>query len=186
MSGKVREGEIEKVLYCEYYCTVDFDGRQMSLSPSFFLSVRRVLVQSHSATRDTMFHLAFLLSILSGAHCNWEGWWTYDGISGPNYWGVINPAWWLCSHGKLQSPIDIDPSTLVYDKSLLPIAIDKKPVPGGILENTGQSLVFRLNNGAQRGVNGRRRALQQSGGGGGAGQTPVNITGGSLAYRCEN
>jgi len=24
---------------------------------------------------------------------NWHEWWTYDGISGPSYWGVINPAW---------------------------------------------------------------------------------------------
>ena len=35
---------------------------------------------------------------------NWENWWTYDGISGPAYWGLINPAWTMCNKvGKVAS-----------------------------------------------------------------------------------
>ena len=43
------------------------------------------------------------------ASANWDAWWTYDGISGPSYWGVINPAWTLCNKGRFQSPININP-----------------------------------------------------------------------------
>ena len=43
------------------------------------------------------------------AVANWDAWWTYDGISGPSYWGVINPAWTICNKGYFQSPINIDP-----------------------------------------------------------------------------
>ena len=46
---------------------------------------------------------------------NWHEWWTYDGISGPSYWGVINPAWTMCNKGRQQSPVDISPGHLVYD-----------------------------------------------------------------------
>ena len=31
------------------------------------------------------------------ALANWNEWWTYDGISGPAYWGLINPAWTMCN-----------------------------------------------------------------------------------------
>ena len=30
-------------------------------------------------------------------YSNWADWWTYDGISGPAYWGLINPAWTMCN-----------------------------------------------------------------------------------------
>jgi carbonic anhydrase len=47
--------------------------------------------------------LSFLfLLFLSPASANWDAWWTYDGISGPSYWGVINPAWTMCSKGRQQ------------------------------------------------------------------------------------
>ena len=40
---------------------------------------------------------------------HWDSWWTYEGISGPDYWGLINPDWTMCSKGKAQSPVNIDP-----------------------------------------------------------------------------
>ncbi|XP_050521545.1 carbonic anhydrase-related protein 10 isoform X1 [Daktulosphaira vitifoliae] len=78
-----------------------------------------------------------------GVHASWDEWWTYDGISGPKYWGVLNPLWKLCSIGKRQSPIDIDPDKLLYDPFLRNLHIDVDKV-SGIIENTGQSLVFRV------------------------------------------
>nr|XP_053634323.1 carbonic anhydrase-related protein 10-like [Cherax quadricarinatus] len=59
---------------------------------------------------------------------NWEMWWTYDGISGPEFWGVINPAWAMCSEGRRQSPINLDPRTLLHDPNLTPISLDKTQV----------------------------------------------------------
>ena len=93
----------------------------------------------------------------------WAEWWTYSGISGNTYWGVINPAWRICSHGRHQSPIDVQPRNLVRDPTLSSLSVDKLPV-SGVLYNTGQSLVFR----AERGR---------------VSDLPVNITGGPLAYR---
>ncbi|KAL4144005.1 hypothetical protein QTP88_006250 [Uroleucon formosanum] len=61
----------------------------------------------------------------------------------PKYWGVLNPLWKLCSIGKRQSPIDIDPDKLLFDPFLKNLHIDKDKVSGTI-ENTGQSLVFRV------------------------------------------
>ena len=42
---------------------------------------------------------------------SWASWWTYEGISGPSYWGLINPAWTMCNKGRAQSPVNIDPGT---------------------------------------------------------------------------
>jgi len=93
---------------------------------------------------------------------NWNEWWTYDGISGPAYWGLINPAWTMCNKGRRQSPINISPSSLTYDPGLAPLNIDKQLVAGK-LKNTGQSLVFILDNG----------------------QVGVNMTGGPLQYQYQ-
>lgn len=106
--------------------------------------------------------LALVSCCLSSVLGNWENWWTYDGISGPAYWGLINPAWTMCNKGRRQSPVNIDPASLTYDTSLTPVQIDKHMVSGKI-SNTGQSLVFRVEDG----------------------QEPVNLTGGPLAYKYQ-
>nr|KAI8757311.1 carbonic anhydrase-like protein 1 [Biomphalaria glabrata] len=54
----------------------------------------------------------------------WSRWWSYDGISGPNYWGKTNPDWKLCKHGKQQSPINIEPSRLLFDPNLKHLKLD--------------------------------------------------------------
>jgi len=92
---------------------------------------------------------------------NWDDWWTYEGISGPAYWGLINPSWTMCTKGRRQSPIDISPSSLVYDSRLGPVSVSKSEL-SGVLTNTGQSLVLRV-----------------------TGDTPVNITGGPLLYKYQ-
>lgn len=94
---------------------------------------------------------------------NWQEWWTYDGISGPGYWGLMNPQWNMCSKGRRQSPINVEPDKLLFDPYLNPIVIDKHKV-SGILHNTGQSLVFRVDKDSKH---------------------PVNISGGPLAYRYQ-
>ena len=117
-----------------------------------------------------------VLSALSppGCRCDWDEWWTYDGISGPTYWGVINPAWSLCSRGRHQSPVDVDPRRLVYDRTLAPLLVDKRAV-AGVLANTGQSLLFRVADKAGQGDAAMLGRVVR--------ELPVNITGGPLAYR---
>ena len=41
--------------------------------------------------------LAVVCLLAGGVAANWNEWWTYDGISGPAYWGLINPAWTMCN-----------------------------------------------------------------------------------------
>ncbi|XP_069162225.1 putative carbonic anhydrase-like protein 2 [Procambarus clarkii] len=78
-----------------------------------------------------------------GVSWDWQRWWTYDGISGPQFWGLINPEWSLCTNGRRQSPINLDPSLLLYDPNLRPLHIDKHRV-SGVVNNTGHSVVFTV------------------------------------------
>lgn len=104
-----------------------------------------------------------VLFIVNESEASWEEWWTYDGISGPSFWGLINPQWSLCSKGRRQSPINIEPDKLLFDPHLRPVHVDKHKVSGH-LHNTGQFLVFRTDKEAK---------------------VRVNITGGPLAYHYQ-
>ena len=64
--------------------------------------------------------------------------------------------------GKRQSPINIDPGLLQYDPNLQGVSVDKQGVSGRVT-NTGQTLVFRVEEG----------------------QLAINITGGPLAYKYQ-
>ena len=116
-----------------------------------------------------MIHLIIItwlmLNVIDISHANWNEWWTYDGISGPSYWGVINPEWHMCSKGKQQSPVNINPDQLVYDEKLNEqmFRVDKQQISGNLL-NTGQTLIFKIDSDR-------------------AAKMPVNITGGPLSYR---
>lgn len=94
---------------------------------------------------------------------SWDEWWTYDGISGSSFWGLINPEWWLCHKGRRQSPINLEPSTLLFDPNLQPLHLDKHRV-GGVLANSGHSVVFVVDNDTRH---------------------AVNISGGPLSYRYQ-
>ena len=109
-----------------------------------------------------------MLLVSGRCRANWNDWWTYDGISGASYWGYVNPAWSLCSRGRRQSPVDVDPGRLVYDHLLGTVSIDKKGV-AGVLKNTGQSLHFQVE---EDDDDDRARS-----------DNVINITGGPLAYR---
>lgn len=82
-------------------------------------------------------HLALLCE--TGLCSTWSEWWTYDGISGPDFWGLVNPEWNLCSKGRRQSPVNVDPKQLLYDPRLKHIRIDKHKV-SGYLVNTGRDI----------------------------------------------
>jgi len=52
----------------------------------------------------------------------------YPCIVGPDFWGLLSKNWRMCTQGLLQSPIDIQPSQLLYDPHLTPLKIDKHSV----------------------------------------------------------
>ena len=52
-----------------------------------------------------------LISVSAVTGDNWDSWWTYEGISGPEYWGVLNQEWTMCNKGRSQSPVNINPGT---------------------------------------------------------------------------
>uniref|UniRef100_F1LBD3 Carbonic anhydrase-like protein 2 n=1 Tax=Ascaris suum TaxID=6253 RepID=F1LBD3_ASCSU len=54
----------------------------------------------------------------------------------------------MCSKGKMQSPINIDPSTLLYDPNLSPVHVDKSTVASEII-NIGQMPRVRIINSAR-------------------------------------
>nr|KAG5704555.1 hypothetical protein BaRGS_031819 [Batillaria attramentaria] len=64
--------------------------------------------------------------------------------SGPQHWGVINPEWRMCSSGKFQSPIDIQPQQLLYDPNLRRMNRNMPDTVSGTLVNTGNDLTLRV------------------------------------------
>lgn len=112
--------------------------------------------------------LLSLLQIPVISAVSWEEWWTYDGISGPAFWGLINPEWSLCNKGRRQSPVNLEPQRLLFDPNLRSVHIDKHRISGTI-SNTGHSVVFTINN--------------ETAPNSGTVQVPVNLTGGPLSYR---
>ncbi|XP_025836928.1 carbonic anhydrase-related protein 10 [Agrilus planipennis] len=97
------------------------------------------------------------------AAVSWEEWWTYDGISGPAFWGLINPEWSLCNKGRRQSPVNLEPSKLLFDPNLRTLHIDKHRVNGAIM-NTGHSVIFTVDNDTRH---------------------HINVTGGPLSYKYQ-
>lgn len=49
-------------------------------------------------------------------------------VSGPAFWGLINPEWSLCNKGRRQSPVNLEPQRLLFDPNLRPMHIDKHRV----------------------------------------------------------
>ncbi|XP_063366412.1 carbonic anhydrase-related protein 10-like [Cydia amplana] len=111
----------------------------------------------------SLFILTLLCVSVKDISGSWEEWWTYDGISGPGFWGLINPQWSMCNKGRRQSPVNIEPDKLLFDPWLRDIQFDKHKV-SGVLQNTGQSLVFRVEKDSKH---------------------QVNISGGPLSYRYQ-
>ena len=54
--------------------------------------------------------------------------WSCIIISGPDFWGLVNPEWHFCSKGKKQSPVNVNPKHILYDPQLKHVHIDKHRV----------------------------------------------------------
>lgn len=106
---------------------------------------------------------------------NWNTWWTYEGISGHNYW-IINKAWFMCSKGKAQSPIDLDPGKVVFDPTLTSVNVDKAQIKTSVLYNTGQVLALKVPPPSKDRLVSRKIRNSSS-------SLTTSITGGPLSYR---
>nr|XP_027219757.1 carbonic anhydrase-related protein 10-like [Penaeus vannamei] len=84
---------------------------------------------------------------------DWSSWWSYDGISGPGFWGIINRRWRLCSDGRRQSPVDLATAAVVYDHTLSRLDLASHKIDG-TLSNTGFGLRWTANAGQTWGVTG--------------------------------
>ncbi|XP_076070911.1 carbonic anhydrase-related protein 10-like [Mytilus galloprovincialis] len=89
------------------------------------------------------FVLIILLIAITDCSSPWQEWWMYEGVSGPHYWGKINTKWILCSKGKNQSPINIEPKDLLFDPGLKHIKLTGKQINGTLI-NKGTDLTFEL------------------------------------------
>ncbi|GFR61570.1 carbonic anhydrase-related protein 10 [Elysia marginata] len=90
----------------------------------------------------------------------WSQWWSYDGINGPAYWGLVNKEWSVCKYGQHQSPVDINPKFLLYDPNLRPVRTDDHKVDSYIVNN-GHDITIYINE---------------------TGIKPFQFTGGPLSY----
>ncbi|KAK7083392.1 hypothetical protein SK128_022920, partial [Halocaridina rubra] len=77
---------------------------------------------------------------------DWSSWWSYDGISGPGFWGIINRRWRLCSDGRRQSPVDLVTSSIVFDHTLTQLQMTSHKIDGTLV-NTGFGLRWTVGDG---------------------------------------
>ncbi|XP_070198356.1 carbonic anhydrase-related protein 10-like [Littorina saxatilis] len=92
---------------------------------------------------DVLLLVIVFFRVMQGDKTLWSFWWSYHGISGPDYWGMVNFEWGLCSKGRYQSPVDINPRTLLYDPNLRPVRLDQHRVDGHLI-NTGNDITFQV------------------------------------------
>lgn len=89
--------------------------------------------------------LSISLSFASSAN------WSYYGTTGPEYWGDLDPSYYLAKTGRSQSPINIETGTTVSGTSLPAISFnyyDSKVV----WKNTGHALEAEVLNVNQQGI----------------------------------
>ncbi len=83
--------------------------------------------------------------------------WSYSGSTGPEHWASENEGYALCSHGKSQSPVDIEKTT----KQDLPrLEFEYEPTALRVTD-TGRSIQVNYQPGSALTVGGERYALVQ-------------------------
>ncbi|VDO17729.1 unnamed protein product, partial [Brugia timori] len=71
--------------------------------------------------------------------------WTYDNdlFGGPDFWGLLSKKWKMCAKGKMQSPINIKPASILFDPRLSDIKIDQISATAEMI-NIGQMPRLRV------------------------------------------
>lgn len=65
--------------------------------------------------------------------------WSYEGKTGPEHWGDINPDYAVCTQGKEQSPINIEVSQAIIDEKIAEPIIHYQPTMFS-LSNNGHTI----------------------------------------------
>jgi carbonic anhydrase len=84
--------------------------------------------------------LAAAILLPAGPQAQWKTPWTYDGATGPDHWGDLDPDYAACKNGRQQSPIDITRS-------------EKQDLPALRFVYRSAPLKYLINNGATIRVN---------------------------------
>ena len=71
------------------------DGNQGENKSVVFCPSGKVVVIDMSVPYCVLYTVLYCTGTCTAV--NWLEWWTYDGISGPSFWGLINPEWALCN-----------------------------------------------------------------------------------------
>jgi carbonic anhydrase len=103
---------------------------------------------------------ALVATVPMAAHGQWKTPWDYQGPSGPEHWGELDPDYSLCKTGRSQSPIDIR-ETL---KTSLPVVrFEYHPGPLNIVNNghTAVRVDYASGNAEYLVVGGKRFELTQ-------------------------
>ncbi len=101
---------------------------------------------------------ALLIGVTAMAAAQTNAQWDYRGKYGPQAWGRLDPAYKACLEGHEQSPIDIRHAHL--NNALQPI--DFHYIAGAVtLENTGRTIVVRVNPGSYIVAGGVRYDLRE-------------------------
>jgi len=75
-----------------------------------------------------------VLALPTGSQAQWKTHWTYEGATGAEHWGDLDPEYAPCKTGKEQSPIDIRTA-------------EKAELPALRFEYKGGQLKYLINNG---------------------------------------
>ncbi|XP_071951871.1 carbonic anhydrase-related protein 10-like [Antedon mediterranea] len=109
-----------------------------------------------------MFLELVLLGLLSTCTANtgvseesedqFKHWWHYCGIYGPEKWSTLRGKglWKMCMDGKNQSPVDLQASRLIFDRTLDGLKFDGENELSGKIKNTGHHLQFETDTNSNR------------------------------------
>jgi carbonic anhydrase len=84
--------------------------------------------------------------------------WSYEGATGPDFWGKLRPEWKLCSEGKRQSPLNLEEARPIA-ANLDPVKFDYRPA-GFVITNGSRQLRVKVAEGMGMEVRGQSYALE--------------------------
>lgn len=83
--------------------------------------------------------------------------WGYEGKNGPNFWATLDPKYLECSHGEMQSPIDI---VSTRDTALTPMIFDYATTSSDVINN-GHTIQVNIKKGSSVFLDGMPYELKQ-------------------------
>ena len=85
--------------------------------------------------------------------------WSYEGHTGPTYWGDLDKKFQMCKLGKNQSPIDINKKNLIKS-CLTPLKLEYNSKAAYIINN-GHTIKVNINHGSFLYIDGKKFELKQ-------------------------